>query len=446
MKPIRIAWMACIVLLTALWLLADPLLSQTYSFIGLRNAAVNYTGTVTIGVMSVALMLAARPVLLEPLFGGLDKMYRLHKWLGITAMVMAIAHWVWTQAPQWLVSLGWLQRSARLRTAPPEDPLLRFIQSQHGLAQDIGEWAFYAAVLLIVLALVKRFPYRYFVSTHRLLAVAYLALVFHSLILMPLAYWGQLIGPLMAVLMAGGSVAALALLFRRVGRSRRAVGVVEQVHHYTAMKVLEVNVQLKGPWAGHEAGQFVFVRFDRDGEPHPFTLASAWQGDGRLLLLIKELGDYTASLPARLHAGDLVCVEGPYGQFNFKRTAKGHAAGQIWIGGGIGITPFIARMKHLALHPNGEAVDLIHAVPQLDVRAGVRLTQDAKDAGVKLHVMLNTRDGLLTGARLRAMVPDWITRDIWFCGPLGLGAALQRDLRSHGLPIAAFHQEMFNLR
>jgi predicted ferric reductase len=237
-------------------------------------------------------------------------------------------------------------------------------------------------------------------------------------------------------------VAALALLFRRAGHSRQAYGTVERVVHHADMQVLEVSVQLKSRWAGHAAGQFVFVRFDGDAEPHPFTLSSAWQDDGRLLLLIKELGDYTAGLPARLHCGDLVRVEGPYGQFNF----KGKAAGQIWIGGGIGITPFIARMKHLALHPSSELVDLVHTTPRLDAHASANLAHDARAAGVNLHVLLDARDGLLTGERLRAMVPNWAVRDIWFCGPAGMGDALRRDLCAQGLPAAAFHQELFNLR
>ena len=393
-------------------------------------------------------MLAARPVWLEPALGGLDKMYRLHKWLGITALVTAILHWSWTQAPKWLVGMGWLQRSARPRTAPPTDPLLTFWQSQRGLAENAGEWAFYAVVVLIALALVKRFPYRLFFSTHRLLAAAYLVLVFHSLVLMPIDYWGQLAGPVMAVLMAGGSVAAVALLFRRAGHSRQAFGVVEELHDHPEMKVLEVTVQLDSRWAGHDAGQFAFVRFGEDAEPHPFTLSSAWQNDGRLLLLIKELGDYTAALRARLRAGDRVRVEGPYGRFNFESRSPGRdeAAGQIWIGGGIGITPFIARLKHLALHPDGQDVDLIHTVPRLDADATSKLTHEAHAAGVKLHVMLDARDGRLTGERLRAMVPNWISRDIWFCGPIGMGVSLLRDLRAHGFPAAAFHQELFNLR
>ena len=447
MKPIRIAWAACLLLLLIAWWLTDPLPPPPYTFIALRNAVVNGTGVVAIGVMAVALMLAVRPVVLEPALGGLDKMYRLHKWLGITGLVAAVLHWAATQAPGWLVALGWLQRPQRLlRPAPPDDGLLRWLQSQRGLAEELGEWAFYAVVVLVALALLKRFPYRYFFSTHRLLGVAFLVLVFHSLVLMPFAYWSQWLGPLMAVLMVGGSVAAMVLVFRRAGRRRQAYGTVEQVTRHDAMGVLEVRLQLKSRWAGHAAGQFVFVRFDGDAEPHPFTLSSAWTGDGSLLLLIKGLGDYTSRLPARLRAGDLVRVEGPYGRFTFQKNSRTPTTGQIWVGAGIGITPFIARMQHLALHPGGEAVDLFHPVRHLDAAAADHLANDARASGVRLHVLIDARDGLLTSARLRATVPDWQTRDVWFCGPPGLGAALRHDLLLQGLPAAAFHQELFELR
>jgi predicted ferric reductase len=60
-------------------------------------------------------------------------------------------------------------------------------------------------VLLIAVALVQRIPYRIFYKTHRLLAVAYLVLVFHALILMNLPYWTTPLGVVMAVLLDYGS-------------------------------------------------------------------------------------------------------------------------------------------------------------------------------------------------------------------------------------------------
>jgi predicted ferric reductase len=44
---------------------------------------------------------------------GLDKMYRLHKWLGIAALAAATVHWLWAQGTKWAVGWGWLTRPAQ---------------------------------------------------------------------------------------------------------------------------------------------------------------------------------------------------------------------------------------------------------------------------------------------------------------------------------------------
>jgi Predicted ferric reductase len=74
-----------------------------------------YSGVLGIGVMSAAMVLAVRPVVFEPYLGGLDKMYRLHKWLGISGLVISISHWLLAQGTKWMVGWGWLQRPARAR-------------------------------------------------------------------------------------------------------------------------------------------------------------------------------------------------------------------------------------------------------------------------------------------------------------------------------------------
>ena len=442
MKNIKLSFWSFLIALTVLWLLADPLLLTPYQFFALRTSLINYTGIVGIGVMSVAMILATRPVFFEPYLGGLDKMYRLHKWLGISGLVMSITHWLCTQAPKWLVSLGWMARP--VRQAQPEQTLavFRYFQSQRQLAEAIGEWAFYASVVLIVLALVKRFPYRLFFKIHRLLAVVYLLLVFHAVVLMRYSYWGEVIAPVMVLLMIPGSAAALIVLFRKVGRGRRAVGLIDNFIYHKYLGVLEVNIQLKGRWSGHKAGQFAFVTFDGKEGAHPFTISSAWESDGRMRFIIKGLGDYTKTLPATLKVGALVKVEGPYGEFNF----SSNKPRQIWVGGGIGITPFIARMKKLARQPDGKWIDLFHTTTDLDAETIVMLQRDAKLAKVKLHVLVEARDGRLNADRICRTVPKWKSSDIWFCGPAGFGRDLRRDFCARGLDSDDFHQELFELR
>jgi predicted ferric reductase len=82
--------------------------------------AINYTGIIGIGAMSMGMLLALRPGRLEPLLGGLDKTYRLHKWLGITGLVIAVIHWLWAQGTKWAGGIGITPFIARMKSLAVE--------------------------------------------------------------------------------------------------------------------------------------------------------------------------------------------------------------------------------------------------------------------------------------------------------------------------------------
>src|SRR3546814_3669556 len=93
---------------------------------------------------------------------------------------------------------------------------------------------------------------------------------------------------------------------------------------------------------------------------------------------IRELGDYTRGLRDRLAIGQALKVEGPYGCFTF----DDDRAHQIWIGGGVGVTPFIARMKHLARERTGpdsratRQIHLFHTTIEPDQEVFERLARE----------------------------------------------------------------------
>ncbi len=451
MKRIKLAFWGVLALLSALWLAADPSALRPANFFALRSSAVQYSGLLALACMSLAMILALRPRWPERWLGGLDKMYRLHKWLGIGGLVLAIVHWLWAEGPKWAVRLGWLERPRRGPRPALDNPIAQFLLEQRSLAESVGEWAFYAAVLLIAAALVRRIPYRVFYKTHRLLALVYLVLVFHSLVLMTFGYWASPLGFAVAALLAYGTWAAILVLLRRVGAGRKVDGTITRLHYYPELRVLEGEIAVPQGWPGHEAGQFAFVTTHEAEGAHPFTIASGWNAtEPRLTFVAKELGDFTRRLPEILYPGRPVKVEGPYGCFNFDDDRPR----QVWIGGGIGITPFIARMKELAMRrqalptrSRSQEIDLFHTTADYSEDALSRLRADAQAAGVRLHVLHDPRDGQLTGERIRASVPDWREASFWFCGPSGFGAALRADFASHGFPVAdRFHQELFAMR
>lgn len=445
MKNIKYGLWGLVLLIAGLWFLADTLLpEQPLTYFSFRNVFVQFTGILAMATMSAAMILSARFKWLESWLNGLDKMYRLHKWLGIAGLVFAMTHWWWAKGTKWMVGWGWLARPPRRQGPPPDlSPIEQWLLSQRRFVESLAEWVFYAAVILIVLALVKRFPYHLFKKTHKLLAVGYLLLVYHGAILIKISYWKQPIGWMMALLMLGGIVAAVLVLLNRVGEGRKTKGIIDSLTYHPDLRILETSIRLQNGWSGHVAGQFALVTTDKGEGPHPYTIASTWNpAEPCIVFIIKALGDYTSKLHQTLKVGDVVTVEGPYGCFNFEDNKER----QIWVGGGIGIAPFIARMKHLAQKPGRQEIDLFHTTTDFNQAAIDRLIADAQAANVRLHVLVDSRDGLLNADRIRAAVPQWQSSSIWFSGPSAFRDALLKDFVGNGLKSTDFHQELFELR
>jgi len=434
---------ACTVGLAVLWLLSLAPDAFTGGFWLTRKTLVYGTGVLAIGLMSVGVFLAARPVWFETPLGGLDKFYRLHKWLGIGVFAFSVAHWILRMGPSWITTLGWFELPPRpARAAQVQAPTgFDVFRDLREVAAHVGEWTFYLLAILVALALWKRFPYKYFFRTHKLMPAVYLLLVFHTFILTELSYWTKPIGPVLAVLLIAGSVVALISLCQKIGYLRKASGKIAHMRLYDN-NVLDVTVRLETAWRGHDAGQFAFVNFDDPEDAHPFTISSAWCEDGLLTFTIKGLGDYTRTLASSLYVGQGVVIEGPYGRFNFLSDNRR----QIWIGGGVGITPFIARLKALAQRDRTEPIDLFYATaaPEKDFIANIR--ELAEQAGVRLHLLVESTDGRLTLDRIEALAPHWREADIWFCGPLAFGNAMRTPMIAQGLPPSQFHQELFEMR
>lgn len=447
-QRLQIAFAAILVTIGGLWLVSLAPGALAANFWTLRGTLIYGAGVLALGSMSVAVILASRPVWIEGLLGGIDKFYRLHRWFAIAALSFAVAHWLLEVAPRSLVQRGWITPPQRSPAAAEPIAPAGFdpFRDLEDVAVQMAEWSLYLLLVLAALALWKRFPYRAFLKTHRVMPAIYLVLLFHAIIMIDRAYWTAPLGPVLALLMLGGAVAAVAALFRRTGVSRKAVGRIDSLTPYEGNAILEIDVRLETAWPGHRAGQFAFVDLGGAEGAHPFTIASAWRRDGRLTFSVKGLGDYTRRLPDQLFVGQAVTIEGPYGRFDF-RDAPGR---QVWIAGGVGITPFIARLQALADEGEGSsearAVDLIYSTSAPDEVFIDAIRRLADKAGVRFHLLIAPRDGLLTLDSLAGWIPDWKDAGVWFCGPTPFGQALRRAMTARGLPATRFHQESFQMR
>jgi len=323
----------------------------------------------------------------------------------------------------------------------PEEKFSGFLEVLRELAEDAGEWAIYGLLFMVVLSLWRRFPYRPWRFLHQAMPVIYLALALHAALLAPTSYWQQPVGALLGLMLLAGSYGAVIALLGMIGRTRRVGGKILAVEQSKA-DVLSVVCQLDQQWPGHRPGQFAFVRFDPHEAAHPFTIASADHGDRLVRFHIKALGDYTRSLTGHLQVGQPVTLEGPYGRFDLARCQSRRR--QVWIAGGVGVTPFLAWLEALQAEPAcGQSADLHYCTRHTgDDPFVTRLeTLCASLPGVRLWVHDSSAGDSLEAAGLG----DLRAAEIWYCGPQGLADVLRRGFRAMGVR-PRFHQEAFALR
>lgn len=430
----RYLWGVCMVGV-AVWALDwawwSPTTQGTWPW-QVRDEALNLSGLLAITLMSWAVVLAARPRLLEGPLGGLDRMYRQHKWAALLAAVAALAHWGIEMSDD--ILKAWVGRAGRV----PHERWTGWLGEVQHLAKDMGEWALYAVLAMVVLALWKRFPYRPWRRLHQLMPVLYLMLALHAVMLAPRDYWTQPVGAWLAACLALGSVASLWALSGAIGRARRHAGVVEAVQ--LTGEVLNVRVKPQRPMPPHRPGQFAFVTLDAREGAHPFTIASAPSGAGTLDFKIKALGDYTRGLPARVTAGQPVVIEGPYGRFDFARHDPQRR--QVWVAGGIGVTPFLAWLDPGA--PELKAPVDFHLCVR-DAATDPLVAQVRALCEPRPTVTLTVHDAAQGDQLSVEGLPQAESLEVWCCGPRGLGEALRRGLKAQGRAVR-FHQEAFEMR
>ncbi|WP_026960202.1 ferredoxin reductase family protein [Aliagarivorans taiwanensis] len=428
-----------IVLLTSLaWLAAEPNLLTTRGF-ALRSLLIQYSGIISIVLMSQCMLLALRLPLVERFTHGLDKSYRIHKWLGIAAVVSGALHWLLAIVPKKLVQAGFIDRPVRAGSGGANlDGTVAWLRSYKGEAEFIGEWGFYLMALLLVVSLVAIVRYKPFRISHRLMALCYIVLGVHSLVLIKPAYWGLPISILTSGFIVLGLAAALYSLFGRVGASKVHRGIIAKVRYFPGMASTEVVIDMPPSWPGFKPGQFAYLRYGEE-EPHPFTIAG---GKGKQLrFMIKALGDFTEGLHMKLREGELVEVEGPYGDFTFDAKSK-----QIWIAAGIGIAPFMARLEWLAAKPSTQPITLIFSAKHPDPSLISELQKRARTAGVALKLVDTATQPRMSAEQLARECGSVDDGAVYYCGPVGFAKQLKLSLVDSGLKPQHFHQELFEMR
>ncbi|OLQ84935.1 ferredoxin reductase family protein [Vibrio panuliri] len=429
---------ALIAACTLIWLQAEPNLFSYTTFMHWRSALIQGTGIISLLLLTLTMLLALRLPLIDKMTAGLDKSYRLHKWLAIYGVIIGAIHWLLAIVPKKLVQYGVLERGSHARPQLDPESLQAMIMSLRGGAKSIGELALYAFVAFTLIALFAPIQYKRFKLTHKAMAIAFVVIAYHSVVLIKPAYWSNLITPITILLALVGVACALWSLLGKVGKTRRYQGSVTTLEYDQVNQTYKMRLAVP-QWPGHNAGQFAFLTIKGE-EPHPFTISSN-SSEPFVEFTIKALGDFTTHLHQHVATGDNVEIEGPYGHFEFADNQQ-----QVWVAGGIGIAAFKARLQQLKQQDHTQTVDLYYCTQAPSPQLVAELERLAKQAKVRFHLIDNRTMHFLTIDKIKSQIGSLDNVSVWFCGPTGFGQALKQQLKQHRFNLNHFHHELFNFR
>ncbi|MGY0615441.1 ferredoxin reductase family protein [Vibrio sp. FJH11] len=444
MKTVRNTICGIVAALSLLWFMSEPELLSSTQFFYWRSALIQYSGVVSLALMSIAIVLALRLPVIEQWVNGMDKAYRVHKWLGISGVSLGVVHWLLYQVPKWLVQSGVLDKPVKHTGAGPAGANLTgwdaWIVDLRDVGLSLGEWGFYLLLVLFVISLWSVVKYKPFKLSHRFMSAIYLMIAVHSVLLIKRAYWGDPIYYVSIVFALLGSAAAIYSLLGRVGSANRHSMKVKSTRFFPQARVTELVLTPSDTWKGHTAGQFAYVRFGNE-DPHPFTIASA-NGEPELRFLIKELGDFTTGLCERVKIGDEVALEGPYGRMAFDVNKP-----QIWIAGGVGIAVFFAILASLRERKSHQPVHLFYCSRGLDSHLVDELWHIAHQAQVELSVIDTQVSPRLNAEHIANKCGDLSHYELYFCGPEAFSETLKQQLDTFRFDTEHhYHEELFVMR
>lgn len=255
-----------------------------------------------------------------------------------------------------------------------------------------------------------------------------------------------------ALLALAGLTLLIVYGLRPLARLRRPYA-VEAVRRIAA-KTWQLDLRpRRGAALWFQAGQFVWLRVGRNPASlaeHPFSIASAPDDRGRLSFIIKEQGDFTATL-GTIAPGTTAYIDGPYGHLTLRRRK---CEGVALIAGGVGIAPLLSILRQMKATGDRRPVVLIYGNRRWDqvVHAEELL---ALTAVLKLKIVHRLSEppagwpdpaGVVDEALLRALF-GFAAAGRWcyfLCGPPAMLAAAERSLLGLGIPARQIVSERFN--
>lgn len=389
------------------WFTAEPLVAQPF-----ESFFVQWQGSNILLGFTLVFFLATKNRVVVGVFDGLERSYKYHRILAMGSLLFIFAH----------SYLSYLV-------------VQNFIPGLPFDSRAMGALARNLFIGLIILALMAKYiKYEHWRMIHRLMVIPYLAASYHAFTLSsypllnfsPLSLW-------MISVVSVGTISSVYMIFmyRYVGFPFK--GTILNVTRLNEA-VTELEVQLPEPYP-FKSGQFTFIKIkDKpfNNVPHPFSISGS--KDGNLLFTIKAIGDFTHDIYKHLEAGTSIALGKALGHMTF----DDHKDTQLWIAGGIGVTPFLSHLRTNP-HPD-QTIKLYYAVNQLE--EAVHLDLLKKTQKENPHFTYEIIEAKTQGYLTVDQIDFTGDPDILMCGPrlmaLGLSKALKKKVPHLRLTFEAF--------
>lgn len=365
-------------------------------------------------VFALNFLMASRLSWVERIFGGLDKMYLIHRRSGVIAVTLLLAHFL----------------------IVPRD------LTHVGIGQPLGIAALWLILLGVVISaspfFKRKIAYHKWVNIHKLMGVFYVLGVIHAFSVHSLIQEM----PIIRVYVFGMAFIGVSAWFYRAFLfyffNKKLPYEIIKISHKSDT-ITEVTLKHLDERFKYLAGQFAFFNFPKlsSREQHPFTISSHPYHD-HLRITVKDLGDYTNKFSA-LEEGDQASVEGPYGHFS---SAYIKEREQIWIAGGIGITPFLSLghdvytnsvMLYWCVNDEQEAVyrDELEQIKKNNPKFNYKIWASQTEGHLSVEKM---------------KIENYLNKGYLICGPDGLKTNVIKQLKKEGVKNAHIYDEEFAFR
>ncbi|MDQ3014522.1 MAG: ferric reductase-like transmembrane domain-containing protein [bacterium] len=417
-----------------LWLADLGLQLDFTDFYSAMTTIGKIAGLVGVCLFASNIFLSGRYTFVDKLFGGLDRVYLFHRRIGISAFLLLTLHVLTMTIRTW------------------QDSFRSVIDSAFDVTDTTinhGRFGYYGLLVVIIITLFVRLKYERLKRIHTFMGVFLFFGGLHvyftpSDVAVNLALRYYILGIV--------TIALLSYVWRTVLKRwlvKRIIADVVEVNKLGDF-VTEVIVKPRDGNVTFKAGQFNFWRFKQKGFPyedHPFSITASTE-EGRLRMSAKALGDFTKILPT-LSVGAVAEIQGPFGGFSIDRSEN---TKQIWIAGGIGITPFMSMARTLrdtiGKDPSLKeyTISLFYSVKN---DAEMIYKQELEDIAKKVpgftfFPWVGERDGFISADKIVTKMKV-IDADVFICGPKPLLNALSSQFKALGVSKSHIHFELFKL-